>query len=544
MATRPSRGGTVDRRSFLTLAAAGVAAPAVLGACGGSPGGGAVTDGAALKDVEAILPRYVPVEYAKPDIPGVNGTPPGYVRPPAALVTAYPTPPGTGRTITAMGPVWTPVRDASGSRYRGAVNAAIGSNLDVRAAEGSSYSEKLSVMFASTTDIPDWIDVPDYMRPKRFEEAAVALFHDLTPFLSGEAVTKYKHLANLPTGAWRVAIFNGRILGIPFVFTPVNAVGFYRNDLLSQKGITALPTSAAEMLTFAKELTGGDQWAFDDPGSFRDLFFARGPDWYLVDGKLLHKLETPEYRESLEWAATLFRQGSVHPAAVAGDNGGAKSRFEAGQVFMKADGITWWLELLRRKRPADPTFSMLPLPPISHSGGTPLLWKEKPASGFSFIKKTDDTGKVEEILRIADFLAAPIGTTEYQLLRSGVDGLHYTTDPATRAITPTPLGVQEVDDPYPPLAFAPPACIEFAYPDYVEQYCGWMADASKYVKEPLFYGLPITQPYTFSRLVQAVYDLESDYFRGRKTPAELDAALADFRKNGVEEMRGYYSKFV
>ena len=76
----------VNRRSFLGMLAAGAAVvgvPSLLSGCGGSSAGPTTGYVAAGADV---IPTYVPIEYAKPDFPSVNGSTPGFATLPAELV--------------------------------------------------------------------------------------------------------------------------------------------------------------------------------------------------------------------------------------------------------------------------------------------------------------------------------------------------------------------------------------------------------------------------------------------------------------------------
>ena len=102
--------------------------------------------------------------------------------------------------------------------------------------------------------------------PPRFGQAVEALFEDLTPFLAGDKVKKYKNLANLPTDAWRFGVFNDKLYALPFPGEGIGNAIFRRGDLFAELGIEAAPTTADELLELAKEVTdpSKNRWGAND----------------------------------------------------------------------------------------------------------------------------------------------------------------------------------------------------------------------------------------------------------------------------------------
>src|ERR1700674_3064875 len=101
-----------SRRDFLALMGLGTAAAVggsgLLSGCGKRASAqGAATNADAIL---AIVPAYMPIELAKPDMPGEGPIPNGYLRYPTPLVRAITDKPGTsGRVIRAMSPSWGPI---------------------------------------------------------------------------------------------------------------------------------------------------------------------------------------------------------------------------------------------------------------------------------------------------------------------------------------------------------------------------------------------------------------------------------------------------
>ncbi|MEL7977019.1 extracellular solute-binding protein [Isoptericola sp. F-RaC21] len=532
----------LNRRSFLGLAGLGVAAvgvPSLLTSCSsGAPasvtgGGGTVSTG--------VLPTYTAVEYVKPDFPSVNGSTAGFAKIPDTLVQAFSSPPGSGGTYTAMTPLWGTIPPSKGNQYYEAVNKAMGTSIKFQISDGNTYGDKLAAVLASEKDVPDWVTIPSWNIPPKFGQAVEALFEDLGPYLSGDKVSKYKNLANIPTDLWRLCVFNDKLYGLPFpAELQTNAI-YYRKDILDDLGIDAQPKSADELLDLAKEITAPakKQWAAEDLWTGATYMFAVPPKWKLDGDKLLNRVETDEYRAALEWLTKLYAAGVVHPDAVADKVEDSKQRFEAGQTLICNDGVGAWAEALGRQLASNPDFQQQPFAPIAADGGTPRLFKADPTGMYSFLKKNEDKAKIEEMLAVADFLAAPFGTQEFQLINNGVEGVHFTLDKDNLPV-PTDLAATEVQPTY--IFLDSPAVVQsrVQYPGFVEAYCTWMADAAQYVEEPLFFGMQITEPSQFSGIATPFDDLQKDIVRGRKTMADLDKAIETWKSSGGDELRDFY----
>ncbi|MEV0892744.1 extracellular solute-binding protein [Promicromonospora sp. NPDC050262] len=542
--TAPHLTGGLSRRSFLGFLAVGagvVGVPSLLTACtsgaaGPAQGGATVSSG--------VLPTYVPVEYVKPDFPSVNGSTAGYASIPDELVTAFETPPGSGGAYTAMTPLWSAIPKTSGNPYFDAVSEAMGTTVEFQFSDGNTYGDKLAAVLASAKDVPDWVCVPTWNFPPRFAQAVDALFEDLTPYLSGDNVKKYKNLANIPTDAWRYGVFNDKLYGLPFPGELVHLATFYRADILAELGITEQPRDADEFIELAKELTdpGKKRWGSADQWITANMMFAVPPEkgWKLADdGSLVSRVESEEYRAALDWQARLYASGAVHPTAVADKPEEMKPLFEAGEILVVNDGVGGWHESLGRVLPSNPDFDPRPFDPIAHDGGTPRIWKGAPADMFSFLKKRDDKAQIEELLAAADFLASPFGTTEFQLVNFGLEGEHYEID-GDGLPRATDAAADDVAPSYIFLVDPPKVNAQVQYEGYVEAYCTWMAAASEYVEEPLFYGKQITEPSQFASLSTPFADLEKDIARGRKSLTDLDDAVATWRSSGGEELRAFY----
>ncbi|CAI9405590.1 extracellular solute-binding protein [Aestuariimicrobium sp. T2.26MG-19.2B] len=534
----------LSRRRFLGalgLGAAAVVGPTVLAGCR-TQGAGAPA-GDPSQAANALVPDYAVKQYAKPDYPPPAN---GFEKIPDSFVKAYDKPPGSGSTIAVMTPLWGAIPRTSGNKYFDGLNTRIGSTLKFSISDGNTYGDKMATVMASKKDLPDWLCLTTWNLPARFSDTAADLFEDLSPYIAGDKVKDYPNLASVPTDSWRYCVYNGTLVGIPMPDAGIPNPLFYRADLFKKYGVTQLPTTPDEVIEVAKQLTDpkAGRYGCDDLWNQAVNFFHVPPKWQKDDsGNLVHRVETQEYRQALEWTARLFKAGVVHPDAVAGNGGDAKQRFESGKTLMLSDGIGGWAEALQRQLPSNPDYSQLPMPVIGNGSGDPVVWKGPAMGIFSAIKKGLGEAKVKEILKVADFLAAPFGTEEYNLVNYGVEGTHYTLD-ENRLPKLTDLGAAEVQPTYIFLASPAPSVAKVQYPGYVKAYSEWVNTTATFFKEPLFYGMNITEPTRLASIGASFADLEKDIVRGRKTMADLDKAIATWKKAGGEELRTMYKKVL
>ncbi|MEV6162858.1 extracellular solute-binding protein [Streptomyces sp. NPDC052052] len=539
--TAPSRRGFLASSALAAVAVAG-GAP-LLAACGGSGAGAkdGTTTGKALKK---ILPDHIPSSLVQPDVAGVNGSSPGFTKLPDPLVTSVKSAPGKGSEFRIMTPLWGTVPKKNNPYYT-AVNKAVGATLNFDPQDGNTYQDKIGAVLAGS-DIPDVMTIPGWNMQGQIRNAITAKFADLSPYLAGDAIKKYPNLANIPTGAWQYSVFGGKLRGLPMPNPILGNALFYRKDLI---GSGALPGSADELLAFGKEYTNAKKkvWAFDDLWVCIQMIFGVLPDaphyWQLEDGKLVHKIETKEYREALAFARKLHDGGYVHPDAEAGKDADAKIRFTSGHTMMYNDGTGGWKGMVTEQHAANTDFDMQALDFFNHDGGDPVLWQSDPAGIFTFLNKKLSKEKIEEFLGIADFAAAPYGTTEFMLTNYGVEGTHYTIKDGVPTFTPK--GIQEAQPSTLLFVASPPHTIAFPdEPQVVKDYAGWMARQAPYVKKPLFFGMQVVEPQRYASLYTPFDDLQKDIRRGRKKVSDIEAAVTTWKKSGGDKLRAWYQDIL
>ncbi|MFP3986354.1 extracellular solute-binding protein [Streptomyces sp. E11-3] len=547
----PSPSSAPSRRSF--LASTAVAAAAVTGgvpllsACSGS-GGGSKNDGTTSgKKLKDLLPTYVASEAVTPDIPSKNGSAVGFTTalPADQLAVSVPKKLGKGGEVSIMAPLWG-TSPKQGNPYWTAMDEATGVKVNWRNQDGNTYGQKLGAVLASSS-LPDAVVIPGWELAGKIPGAISNKFADLGPYLSGDKVKEYPNLAAIPTGAWQRAVFGGKLRGLPFPAesTP-NIAPFYRADLFDKEGYQP-PKTTQEFFDLCKEVNAPKSkvWACGDMSWAAFAFFGVLPErphyWKLDGDKLIHRYETDEYLEALEWSRSLYSAGFVHPDAKA-EQGDIGSLFASGKVWMYNMDISDWYGKTAVQRLDKPEFRMAAMDYFAHDGGDPTLFAGAPSNIWCCVNKKADEKTVREILALANFCAAPYGTKEQRLKAYGVEGKHHTLKDGL--LTKTELGNNQAFATYEYIAAPAPFRAHPDHPDVVKGMIEWQQRQGAHTREPLFHGMQIQEPNRYTSLNAQFEDLEKDIVRGRKKVSDMQQATSDWKSGGGDKLRDWYRKLL
>lgn len=443
----------VTRRGFLrgglALGVGGTALPALLDACGSA----ASTAGSAGA---AALPTYVAPKVPAAQLPGnTAGVQNCYWQMPSNLVQTVKSPPGNGGTVTSMQITYnSPPTPVSQNAYWQELNKRLGVNYQPSIVSASDYPDKMATTMASN-DLPDLLML--FTSPAHVLSAVpgVGQFlqykcEDLTPYLSGDAVKAYPNLAALGDVNWNACAYNGRIYTLP---TPQGAWWegmFILQDLADQAGISQ-PKSADEFKRLMTELNRPKQgrWAMGGQTGFSynlNFFFSMFgvPNHWAVDksGKFTADLETEAAKEAVAYVRDLYQAGLFHPQAGSMTTVQAKDAFYAAQICSYQDGFGAYTGLQTNTASTSGHTVGVVVPP-GHNGGPGKFYFATPSWANTCIPKASRS-KVEELLRIANYFAAPFGSEEYLFLNYGVEGIDYTRDAQGNPIQTT-KGKNEVN---------------------------------------------------------------------------------------------------
>ncbi|MEU7530112.1 hypothetical protein AB0A74_30600 [Saccharothrix sp. NPDC042600] len=547
----------LNRRGFLNLTAtvAGVAAAqGLLSACGA--GGGPQQLGANSEGLKAALPAHVPNTTVTPDIPSVAGGPdvltdPGFLSYPTNRPVTVPGVPGRGGRYSAVTPLWGTIPPADNGFYQ-AMNKALGVTLDMKPADGNNYNTIVPTMTAARK-LPDWIQLPAWWNPN-FNVGGLAgsQLADLTPYLSGDNVRKYPNLAALPTGAWRAGAWGDKLYGIPCFSSGFQIAGtiFYRRDVFEARGITADQVkSADDLMGLGKELTDAKAgvWAFDDIYTYFFTAFGAPLKWRVEDGKLVHLFETEEFLRAVDWHHRLATAGYVHPDALAGDNANGNTRFYAGKTLISGGGMgVWNLADHQSGTAANPSYRRGALDVFAADGKSkPVVYMGASTSMLSYLNANLKPEQVEELLAVANYLAAPYGSAEFTLVNFGVEGVHHTMDNGVPKATEQ--GKKEVQAQTYPFLAAPPHAIQNLGADAVTRdYTAWQAANAPALAKPVFWNMNISMPQaqTTAEAAQQVTDTVKDCYHGKKKVADVQAAVASWKSGGGDRLKQWMTENV
>jgi putative aldouronate transport system substrate-binding protein len=549
------------RRGFVTATAGvagGIAAMPLLSACGSAASnkGGVTTS----KGLSAILPDYVQLTNGPtPDIPvvtGANGalSDPGFLNYPTNLVKTVGSTPGSGGSYSAIIPLWGSIPSANNAYYQ-ALSKALGANLTVNPANGNNYGTTLPTLVAGNR-LPDWINIPSWNNGQaNTGELTVEKFADLTPFLSGANIRKYPNLAAIPTGGWQSAAWEDKLYGFP-CWTSGNSftgVLYYRSDILASKGITASSVkSADDLYSLGAELTSkaAGVYAFDLLWfSIQQIFKAppNGPGEFVVKGgKVISAYDTDEFAGALAYAYKIAKSGYMHPSAAAGDTNDSKQRFWSGKSLIESDGTgAWNLADFTSGKGANAAYQRGAFDVFASDGSTPKIALGNSSGLTSYLNKSLSKTQIEEILELANYLAAPFGSYEYTMINYGIEGTDYTMTSSGPSYTKQ--GDNESNQAiYQQLITPQSAVSNFGAADVTKGLCAWTGNAVKYAYKPTFWNMNITAPsqYQTAYSMAEVVDIVNQVTYGSKTVSDFQTALANWKKSGGQKMLDWYTANV
>jgi putative aldouronate transport system substrate-binding protein len=544
----------MSRRGFLTAAAStvgAVAAQPLIAACG-SGGAPAKTGAASTSLLQKILPHYAPSSLVKPDYPSIDGSSPAYLAYPSKLVRTVADTPGSGGSYTAITPLWGTIPSGN-NPFDQSVNKALGATVSVSPANGNNYSTILPQLF-SGNKLPDWIQVPTFWAPPlNFGQGAADRLANLTPYLAGDKINQYPNLAAIFSSGWQAGIWDDALYGFPSYTSTFN-YGYqlyYRSDILDKLGLgTPSIKSMDDLWDLAKEINDpkAKRWALGDIFGYLYQPYNYAA-WMLDDkGNLITQYESEGIIEAMNWMAKAIKAGLVHPDQVAGNYGNGVTEFYSGQMAIVSDGSGAWNAADAQKgQAANKGYTRASFDFLTASGsGTPRMPLLAATAWTSYLSKSLSAKQIEECLRIANYLAAPFGSVEYNLLNYGVEGVDYTTTGTGPLLTAagTKYAGSSVST-YNFLASPNNTTYNAGYPAVTKASASWGQRNAKYGYQPLFYELNVTVPNSLSSANAFTPFTQTDSImyevnRGRSSIADYQSAVATWKRNGGNKLKSFY----
>jgi putative aldouronate transport system substrate-binding protein len=550
---------TQSRRAFLrrtgavALAAFG-SAQFLMQACtsvpGATPGGAAAPTArppAAPAPSGAVkLPTHIPVSAVKADLPGTQTIPDGYLTYPKSTFKSVSATPASGGEVTWMTYTIVPNAALEDNPAWQEVNKQVGATLRMQLVPFADYTARLQTTLAGG-ELPEVVYVPN-IQPE-LAQLMQAKFADLTPALSGDAIKEYPNLASLPTNSWKHTVFNNAIYAVPTAYMPFFWMLWNRQDMLEQAGVAA-PRNADEFKSVLTQLTRQQSgtWgiashinnSFDiwsATGGMHAAMFGAPNQWDESGGKFTRTFETEQFKAAVGFARDLYAAGVYHPDSLTWTILQKRTNFEAGRFAYEFDGMT--INLWNNAKKVSPDVKLRqPVPPPA-DGSNGHYWYGPGVFGYTAIRKASPE-RVKEILRIMNYLAAPIGSEEYLLTHYGVKGVDWDfDDKGNPTLTPKgqadqmPWGAGTVTVPNPPQVLFNPQDPEFARVIQGEQ----KAMDAVGVSDPSIGLYSNTNANKGNLLNQAMLDGLAEIVKGAQPVSYLDQLVRDWRTNGGDQIR-------
>lgn len=539
-----------SRRNFLGalgVGAGGMVTGSALAGCSGSSGSAGGGGDYELPTYQAAPPVEVEPFYTS-DTPGMI---PIYTEAPQTFFKSVDREPGSGGTVTTFQLTWgDPSKPLDENPYWQELNERLGVSFEPQFVPQPVFAEKFSTMLASG-DIPDLVFVND-QDASNLQGIRDGAFADLSEVLSGDNILKWPNLAARKENIWRASLKDGRIYQIPSLVPPITNFPIMRVDLLEQTSVGLAPTDADQLLTMLKEVSalGEDSEGrkvygvnLYDPIMWRRLFKV-GADWQLNgDGKLLHSIETGNYREMLTWLAQAWDEGVFDPVAMTTNAAdivsGAGLTWTHHGEFLGADGLAQ-----RESDLPGAKYDFFDLPGFDGTGQVVVQNIPYGRSTCLSYQLLDDEDRLTEVLNVLDYISAPYGSEEHLFVQSGIEGHNFEFDenglPVRIEENATELGVQYV-------AVDSGEQSWRGYPSnwgWAESFAQVMESAAEHSIVRDLEGLE-TESDTFVskgvQLKEMLEDFERGVVTGRESVDDLDSFIAEYMSAGGEQIRTEYT---
>ncbi|UUN30102.1 extracellular solute-binding protein [Streptomyces sp. FIT100] len=536
----------ISRRAVLQTAAVSTAVAATgvsLSACSSSgTTGGDI--GSAGKDL-APFPAHVPTDKAPvADLPATDsGVQAGYLKYPGELTESVPEKPGDGSKISAWITSWgaTPL-PKDGNKYWQAIEAALGVELDITVVPAAEYSKKLTALMASG-QMPDILQMVPTPNEAQF---VAAKCQDMTEFISGDAIKKYPNLANIPPYAWKAAgRFAGKLYGIP-VERPVAGHGHIVNqEKCKEAGLLVPEVGGMGVEEFTKglqQISGRGKWALgaEKAGAFGfNAWIANfgSPNvWSVKDGAFLNYIETDEFQAGLEQMTKWYKSGVTRVNPLTLDGATAKTEFFGKKVFSVVNSTIGFRGAVIENKGAFTVDYTLPFKPSN--GATPKHWLGSGMYGYTVLKQAPKA-RIELILRVMNYLAAPFGTKEWELVNYGQEGTHFTRGKDGGPVkTDLALSGSGGADQLPVyyIAAAPQPLYIPDHPDATRRQYAWQQKVVPIGEASAHYGLRANAwAQAEEALMQQREDAIKDVVTGRKSLSDWADVVKEFKRKGGDK---------
>lgn len=532
---------SMTRRSFagsaLAVSTAAALGSTVLSGCSSSPAPGGASNGS----VASLLPHHIPYTGVKPDYPALSdSTPAGFTNYPAHPQVAYRGKPGDGTKITGISQLNGPLPPALGKNpYWQELNRRLGSPIEIQeVTAGADFVAKIATIEASG-DLPDLMQLsPAVPSLGQFVQAKMV---DLAPYLEGDKISKYPFLANIPTDFWRGCVYGGRLAGIPISRGAASSrVMFYRADVLAKLGINSVEVNSfQDFANLVGEVTSAraNRWglAASPLDYIRQMYAIPNNFARQKDGSFVSAYEDARQKDALEASRKLQAKGVINPDMASAQPAQRSQWFISGTGAFNWSPYTGWPGASGSATPTEPGTRIGLLPVPGFDGGTGRGWVGALNNNMVSIPSSAKD-RIETLLAVIDWLAAPFGTDEYLFQHYGIEGVHYTLkgtnpQPVVAKANDLSLGINY-------LGAGPYVLYDTQDPTFVPTVHTHMATFMRNATvDPTNLYYSATFGSTGARLTSAIQAVELDIIYGRRSVSSWDSAVRDYLDGGGTQIK-------
>jgi putative aldouronate transport system substrate-binding protein len=402
---------------------------------------------------------------ATPNADGVIPSPmPGV----PAVYTKYPAPyqsvtdvPGKGGKVRIFWLTDARIKPRDENTWWQELEQRLGVELDIQLIPGSAYGDKIATTIAGG-DMPELMQVLTLLSPQQPKFMLQGAYTDLSDALSDENRPAYPNLNKIPGYAYTNSKLNGTLYAVPSPFPIEPNAQWYRGDWADTLGI-AKPTNAAEYRAMLQAFTNDDPdgngnadtygTAFEQLNGFEQRFvhgMFRVPcesDGFRLndDGTFTYVVETDEFKSALEYQSQLWADGVFHPDSRTMANTDVRDQVIGNVAGGGAIAFVLVSDSRKNLKLVAPEGTLNGIVPPGHDGGAGVNYNIDGYFGQVCIPSSigKDEAKLQELLGLCNYFAAPFGSEENIFLTLGKEGVHWTqNDDGSR--TKTQQGNEEV----------------------------------------------------------------------------------------------------
>jgi putative aldouronate transport system substrate-binding protein len=258
------------------------------------------------------------------------------------------------------------------------------------------------------------------------------------------------------------------------------------------------------------------------------------------DGAFINEIETPEFRAALEYMREMWASGALHPDSLTDTSGDIREKFLGGQIGSISNAFIL-LSFMRTELPkVVPTGQVAGLVPPGFDGGTPVTYNIAGYFGQWCIPTSinADDARVEELLGITNYFAAPFGSEEYTFLNYGLEGVHHTVnDDGSRTLTE--LGTTEIFS----MSLGGLNVLYDPNRELITYVQSLMAEQTRFgVTDPTFNLYSPTAAAMKGEFQQMYFDNKIAIGAGREPMEFLDSWIADWRSRGGDQIKAEFEE--